>query len=300
MNKVAYAKVAFTYRQQLQQLLERGLHVPDEDFLLHLLEVKSYYRLSGYWYPLLQNKEEHIFKKGASFDTSYKIYCFDRELRHLVLEELEKIEVAIRAKMIYVLSHKHGPFWYQQVELFKNQNSLNRQLGKLEIEYKRSDEEFVRCFSDKYNNSLPPSWMLLEVSSFGSLSVLYSNLKPSLEKREIAKYFGLSDSVFSSWLHSIVYLRNVCAHHSRLWNRAMCIQPTIPRNPKYSWLNNKPKDNKNTYFILSILVYLMNRVKCENDAVERIKALFEKYPNIYPPAMGFPTDWESEPIWNSK
>jgi len=297
MSKAAYTKAALTYQEQLQQLLDRGLQVPDREYLLHLLEVKSYYRLSGYWYPLLQNKEEHIFKEGASFDTAYKIYCFDRELRHLVLAELEKIEVAIRAKMIYTLSHKHGAFWYQKEELFRNPHRLHKLLEKLATEYERSDEEFIRSFGEKYSDPLPPSWMLLEVSSFGSLSVLYSNLNPSFEKRQIAKHFGLADSVFSSWIHSIVYLRNVCAHHSRLWNRAMSIQPTIPRRTYHPWLNNKSIDNNNTYFILSMLVYLMNRIKFENDVVERIKALFEKYPNIHPPAMGFPTDWKTEPLW---
>jgi abortive infection bacteriophage resistance protein len=118
MTKAAYNKAALTYQQQLERLKERGLHIPDEDYFLHLLEVKSYYRLSGYWYPLLEDKENHRFKKGASFDIAY--------------------------------------------------------------------------------------------------SVMYSNLKPGREKREIANAFGLADKVFSSWLHSIVYLRNICAHHARL------------------------------------------------------------------------------------
>ncbi len=298
MSKAAYTKAALTYQQQLQQLKERGLQIPDEDYLLHLLEVKSYYRLSGYWYPLLANKEKHEFKEGASFDTAYKIYCFDRELRHFVLAELEKIEVAIRAKMIYILSHRHGPFWYQKPELFKSYDRHQKLLDKLESEYHRSDEEFILAFNKKYTDSLPPSWMLLEVTSFGSLSVMYSNLKPGHEKRQIAKVFGLADTVFSSWIHSIVYLRNVCAHHSRLWNRAMSIQPIIPRRTYYPWLNNQSIDNNNSYFILAMLVYLMNRVKYENDVVERLKALFEKYPNIDPAAMGFPEDWTSEPVWN--
>lgn len=299
MSKAAYTKAALTFQQQLQQLKDRGLQIPDEEYFLHLLEVKSYYRLSGYWYPLLENKEKHLFKKGASFDTAYKIYCFDRELRHFVLAELEKIEVAIRAKMIYILSHQHGPFWYLKPELFKNSSRHEKLIDKLETEYHRSDEEFILAFKEKYSGPLPPSWMLLEVASFGSLSVMYSNLKPGLEKRQIAKHFGLADTVFSSWTHSIVYLRNVCAHHSRLWNRAMSIQPIIPRRTYFPWLSNVSIANNNSYFILSMLVYLMNRVKYENDVVERFKTLLEKYPNIHPAAMGFPEDWENEPIWNN-
>lgn len=173
MTKAAYSKAALTYQQQLEQLKERGLHIPDENYLLHLLEV----------------------------------------------------------------------------------------------------------------------------TSFGSLSVMYRNLKPGREKREIAGAFGLADKVFSSWLHSIVYLRNVCAHHARLWNRVMSIQPLIPRKPRYKWIDGKSVENDKTYYILSMLVYLMNRIKSENDVVERFKTLLTKYPNIAPKAMGFPANWKNEPLW---
>jgi len=300
MSKAAFKKQALTYQQQLQQLIDRGLHVPDKESLLHLLEVKSYYRLSGYWYPLLADKERHIFKKGASFETAYKIYCFDRELRHFVLAELEKIEVAIRAKLIYIFSHCHGPFWYLDKELFKDERKHKLIIEKLEKEYERSDEEFILAFRKKYSEPMPPSWMLLEVTSFGTLSVMYYNLKSGHEKRRIAEAFGLSTRVFSSWIHCLVYLRNICAHHARLWNREMSIQPMIPHKTTFPWLNNKTINNKRFYFMLSILVYMMNRIKYENDVVERFKGLLAKYPNIDPAAMGFPRGWENEPFWNGK
>ncbi len=300
MSKAAYTKAALTYSQQLQQLKDRGLTISDEAHFLHLLEVKSYYRLSGYWYPLLKDKKEHRFKEGATFETAYKIYCFDRDLRHFVVNELEKIEVAIRAKMIYILSHRYGPFWYQNNELFRNRETHERLMQKLETEYNRSDEEFILAFRENYSDPLPPSWMLLEVTSFGTLSVLYSNLIPGLEKREIAQAFGLADKVFSSWIHSIVYLRNVCAHHSRLWNRAMSIQPIIPHRTVGNWITDKSLPNNNTYFILSMLVYFMDRIKQDNDVVIRFRELLEKYPNIDPTAMGFPENWVDEPLWKKE
>src|ERR1051325_7182906 len=113
MSKAPYNKPAFTYEQQLQQLRLRGLNALNDAKTLHLLEVISYYRLSGYWYPLLADKQQHTFKQDANFETAFKLYCFDKELRKLVLTELEKIEIGIRAKMVYILSHQHGPFWFQ-------------------------------------------------------------------------------------------------------------------------------------------------------------------------------------------
>lgn len=230
MNKVPYNKTALSYADQLQQLKIRGLTIENEPKALHLLEVVSYYRMSGYWYPLLADKQNHHFKPNATFETAFSIYKFDRELRLLVLRELEKIEVAVRAKMIYVLSHSLGPFWYLDSANFSNPVKHADTLSKIAIEYSRSDEEFAKAFKNKYSDPMPPSWMMLEVSSFGTLSSLYNYLHPTRDKREIAKHFGLADKVFSSWLHSIVYLRNICAHHARLWNREMQIQPMIPRH----------------------------------------------------------------------
>ena len=151
-------------------LKDRGLQVPNVAKALHLLEAVSYYRLSGYWYPLLSNKEQHVFKVDASFDTAFNIYKFDRELRLLVLRELEKIEVAVRAKMIYVLSHSRGVFWYLDTKNFASSLKYAETLTKIKQEYKRSDEEFIKAFQLKYSDNMPPCWMMLEISSFDPLS----------------------------------------------------------------------------------------------------------------------------------
>lgn len=309
MNKVPYNKTALSYAEQLQQLKNRGLAIEDETKALHLLEVISYYRLSGYWYPLLADKQKHKFKPSATFETAFNIYKFDRELRLLVLRELEKIEVAVRAKMISVLSDRLGPFWYIESANFSNPVKHAKTLEKIGVEYSRSDEDFVKAFKKKYSNPMPPSWMMLEVASFGTLSSLYGYLQPIKEKREISNSFGLADTVFSSWLHSIVYLRNVCAHHARLWNREMRIQPTIPRNPRHSFINQKsytplesrqtlPLNNK-TYFILSMVIYLMDTINPKHTIQSKFRDLLLKYPNVDTRAMGFPLIWESEPLWKT-
>lgn len=297
MSKVPYTKPVLSYTDQLNQLKQRGLTVEDDAKAYHLLEVISYYRLSGYWYPLLADKKNHLFKSDATLNTAFKLYCFDRELRQMVLAELEKIEVAIRAKMTHILSQKHGAFWFQQATLFSNPVSHANALSKIGEEFKRSDEDFINAFRNKYSDPLPPSWMTSEITSFGSLSMLYKNLKPGKEKRDVANYFGLADSVFETWLHSIVYLRNVCAHHTRLWNRAMSIRPQAPRSPRKPWLNNINVSNNRTYFILSMINYLLQTVNPKNTFRTRFKNLLNKYPNVDYKALGFPENWEQEPLW---
>ncbi len=232
MPRVPYTKPALSYADQLQQLKNRGLIVENEAKALHLLENISYYRLSGYWYSLLaQPKSAHNFKQGSTFNNAFKLYCFDRELRKLILSELEKFEIAVRAKMIYTLWHRHTAFWLSDSTLFADRSKLAGSIRKLREENRRSDEEFIKVFKRKYNDPLPPACIILEISSFGNLSSIYSNLNPGHDKRDIAKYFGVDDSTFTSWLHSFAYVRNICAHHSRLWNKRMGISPQVPLSP---------------------------------------------------------------------
>ncbi|MEO8173579.1 MAG: Abi family protein [Sediminibacterium sp.] len=311
MARVPYNKPALTHADQLQQLKDRGLLIENDAKALHLLDTLSYYRLSGYWHPMLaEPKSAHIFKPGSSFNNAFKIYCFDRELRKLVLSELEKIEVAIRSKMIYLISHRHTAFWFNNPALFSHEATRVKSVVNLTQEFGRSDELFIKSFKKNYSDPLPPSWMILEISSFGNLSYLYKNLRPGNDKRDIADYFGLDDSTFESWLHSIVYIRNVCAHHARLWNKIMSISPKIPLTPSKDWIvvpvavNNRtglsaPVNNR-MYFILSMVVYLLETVNPKHTFKERLGNLFSKYPNIDLRAMGFPANWKTEPLWTTK
>ena len=297
MSKVPYKKPALSYADQLSKLKQRGLVVQNEAAFLDLLEKKSYFRLSGYWYPLLQDKVNHVFKPGASFEDAYDIYLFDRNLRQLVVQELEKIEIAIRAKMIYVFSHQFGPYWYTDSALFKNNHKHSSTLLKISEEYQRSDAQFIKAFQKKYSNSLPPSLTDFEIISFGSISRLFAQVKSGKSKREVAEYFGLDDKTLVSWLHGLVYVRNVCAHHSRLWNRIMRIQPSIPLTPKNQWLSNRNVQNNKAYYILSMILYLLTSIDEANSMVKDFRSLLVKYENIDPAAMGFPQNWETELLW---
>lgn len=311
MHRVPYSKPALSYVDQIQQLKDRGLQIEDEQKALHILENISYYRLGAYWYPMLSEpKSSHRFKPNSSFNQVFKLYCFDRELRKLISGELEKIEVSVRAKMIYILSQSHGPFWFNKHLIFINKRKLNISVRKLRDEKNRSDEEFIKAFQKKYSDPLPPSWMILEISSFGNLSNFFKNLKPGRDKRNIANYFGLDDSTFESWLHSFTYVRNVCAHHSRFWNKRMSIQPQIPHSPSRPFItitslpNPNPSGrpwriNDRTYFILSMIIYLLGVINPKHTFKKRLDKLLHKYPMIDKKAMGFPVGWENEPIWSA-
>ncbi|GHV69345.1 CAAX amino protease [Bacteroidia bacterium] len=297
MTKIIYTKPFLILQEQLAQLKGRGLSFGDDVKALHLLKYISYYRLSGYWYPLLENKQPQVFKSGVTFETVFNLYKFDRELRKIIIGELEKIEIAVRTQMAYSLSIAHGSFWLENESLFVNSAKYRATWDKIRSEMQRSDEEFISAFATKYTNALPPSFITLEIVSFGTLSKLYENLKSDVVKREISQTFGLPDRVFISWLHGLVYTRNVCAHHARLWNRPLGIQPLFPRHTQNSWISTDGLDNKRMYYVLSIVLYFLNTINPKHTFKQKLENLFDKYPNVDQRAMGFPDDWKTEPLW---
>jgi len=156
---------------------------------------------------------------------------------------------------------------------------------------------YTKPFSSYQKQLEQPSFMTLEIVSFGTLSRLYENLKSDLAKREISQTFGLADVVFISWLHALVYIRNVCAHHSRIWNKLLQIQPLFPRRTQNTWLTSLNVCNNHMYYILSIIIYLLNVVNPNHTFKKKLENLFLKYPNIDRAAMGFPANWHNELLW---
>ena len=297
--KISYSKQLISFTDQITLLKQRGMVLGNETKALHLLQNISYYRLSGYWYPLLSDKQRHIFKPGSAFEAAYNIYKFDSELRKLIIAELEKIEVAVRTQTAYILSTQYHAHWFEDSSLFSNPVRHTKVLAKIEEEYNRSDEEFITAFKAKYSDHFPPSWMTMEIASFGTLSILYGNLQPGRAKRSIAAYFGLPDTVFASWLHCIVYVRNICAHHSRLWNKILSIRPLMPRSPRNTFIALPASGTQQTYFVLSMIIYLLNTVNPNHSFISRFKELLNRYPSIDVRAMGFPINWENEKLWES-
>jgi abortive infection bacteriophage resistance protein len=297
MTRTVYPKTFLPYQSQITLLKSRGMKFADEAKAQHLLENISYYRFSGYWYPLLADKQNHVFKRDADFETAFNLYKFDRELRKLINSELEKIEVAVRTKITYALSTAQDAFWIEDPTLFANPHVYQSTLGKIMEELGRSDEEFILSFKSKYSNPLPPSFILLEIASFGALSRLYDNLKPGKTRKNIANMFGLADRVFASWLHSFVYIRNVCAHHARIWNRWLRVQPLFPKNTGNTWLTDNAVCNNRIYYILSMIIYLLNIVNPSHTFRQKLEDLFLKYPNVDRAAMGFPPEWRNELLW---
>jgi abortive infection bacteriophage resistance protein len=297
MPKVPYPKQIQTFANQIGILKQRGMTFADEAAAEAWLHRVSYYRMSGYWYPLLADRVNHTFKPGATFEQAVSLYEFDSRLRELVFRNIGRIEVAVRTQMAYVMSMAKGGTWFADASLFNNTAQHAKTLQSITDEYHRSDEQFVRSFKRKYSDPLPPSWMTLEVTSFGTMSILYQYLKPGIPKRDVAAVFGVSDTVFASWLHTLVYVRNICAHHARLWNRTLGVRPLMPRHPRNTFIAQPATGTQRVYFVLAIIRYWLNVINPQNTLTHDLQLLFSKFPSVHAGALGFPQNWEQETLW---
>ncbi len=291
-----YAKPALTFDEQADQLIQRGL-VCDREDLLSCLRSVSYYRLSGYWYPF--RRHDDTFVEGTTLESVWRRYRFDRQFRLVVMDALERVEIRVRTELVYLLAHAQGPFGYVDSTNLPGLSATQHAelLNQLTLECARSREQFIIHFRQKYgaDHSLPPYWMVTEVMTFGALLTMYRG-SPSEVKKRIAGRFGVTDTVLESWLGALNGVRNICAHHGRLWNRELGYKPKIPENDR-RWHDPVEVANNRMFGVLTVLRYLLAEIRPQTEWPSRLGRLLDEYPDVPLVPMGFPEDWSLCPIW---
>lgn len=293
-----FSKPATTLDQQIDLLIGRGMDVPDRDRARHYLSHINYYRLGAYWLPFEADHASHTFNAGTHFEDVLSLYVFDRELRLLVMDAIERLEVSVRTQWAYYLVHTYGPHAYLDEKLFKDPAQHQRCMDTLEEELRRSKEVFVTHYERKYADpKLPPTWAVVEVMSLGQLSKWLSGLTRGKDRQAIAHIYGIDEIVLTSFLHHLTIVRNICAHHSRLWNRRLGFQTKMPRRPPELSQSLNQAQPKYLYNTLVMLECFMNIISPDHHWKQRLLDLLQKHPVVQPTAMGFPTNWQNRPIW---
>ncbi|MBP3228782.1 MAG: Abi family protein [Bacteroidaceae bacterium] len=294
-----YAKRHSSPGQLVALLQSRGLHVEDAARTQKYLRHIGYYRFSAYLYPLLTTpKENHVFKPGVTFNQALDMYRFDRHLRLLMFNEIEKIEIAVRSAIVNITSRETGnPFWMTDPSCFYDDKTFAKTAQLIDAELAKSREGFIEHFRNTYSDPYPPAWMLAEILPLGVLTKIYDNIKSNQIRKQIAGEFSLGVPVFLSWMTIITVARNNCGHHARVWNRTFALRVLTQRRMARPWIAI-PVNQKKAYFSLCIIKYFLNIISPSNDLKAKINALFSAYPSIDIHAMGFPHGWEAEPLWN--
>ena len=294
-----YSKQPLSIADQISLLKSRGLTFADEKAAEKVLGEVSYFRIAAYLRPMEADKQSHQFKRGATFENAVALYEFDNDLRHLLFSAIQRIEVALRSKIIQHFSMQHSAFWFLEMSLHESEHRFLENLTSLDREVVRSKEDFIKDHFYKYDKpEFPPAWKTLELVSLGTLSKLYYNFADNQVKKRIAREFNLPQhEVLESWMRSLSALRNYCAHHSRLWNRMLTSPPQLSVNLRGNWIANRQVDANKLYAVLCCIVYWLDSMQYGNDFKLQFKTILKKYPSIDTAAMGFPRGWENEAVW---
>lgn len=276
------------------------MRLADQEQVLHSLGHLNYYRLRGYW---IQFEEaavngEPLFRDGTDFDAILALYDFDRRLRLEINDAIERVEVSLRTRWAYVLGLKAGPAAHRDPTLFDAHHDAL--LAKVEKLYARRNEVFLRRYLDE--NEEPPIWALCEVLSTGDLSKWLRSLKHHADRQAIADAYGLHETPLVSFVEHLAYVRNVCAHHARLWNRHLVVATLqLPRKPTElaAQLQQVGEKRQRIYNTLTILAFLLRTISPGSIWSQRLRALVEERPDLWD-AMGFPADWQSHDLWKER
>jgi abortive infection bacteriophage resistance protein len=296
-----YAKPPLSTEQQVELLKSRGMVVADQAAAATCLMHINYYRLRAYWMPMEVKAEtdgEHKFKEGTKLEDVLSLYEFDRRLRLLLLAAIERLEVSFRTRFSQCLSVKYGSHAHLEEKVFHNLGRHAEHLASLNEEIQRSHETFIDHYFNTYTApDSPPIWAVTEVMSLGLLSKMFANITTFADRGDIIKPYGVQSKVVESFLHHLTHVRNLCAHHCRVWNRKFVVTFQIPQSPAYlmAWFNQKA--DRNVYNTLTMLAHFMRCIDAGYPWFDRLKELLNSFPMANREAMGFPDKWQEIPLW---
>lgn len=297
-----YDKPALTADQQITQLSLRGMTFGDPARAAHYLAELNYYRLSGYWLRREADHSTHRFQPGTTFEGVLDDYLFDRALKLLVLDAVERLEISVRTRWAHLLGLRHGSYAHLDSTLFKPRSqtwSHPEAVAKLVGAVEQSRERFMSHLRTRYDELLPPVWASVEVMSLGQISRWFANLRHAADRKAIAEAYGLDEVLLASFLHHLSVVRNICAHHARLWDRELPFKMQLPRKQPVVLVQSLNHEQPGSlYNTLTLLGWLLARVSPGQTWVQRVCQHISQH---VPAAdvMGFPADFQSRPIWRN-
>ena len=276
------------------------MYIDDTSLAHKVLSNVNYYHLEGYWYSFYdRNKLEHRFYDGVSFSQIVRYFEFDNNLRMLLFSAISRIELSFRTRFIYELATEYGAFPLKKENFnFKTESSWTRSYGKLLEDISHSKEEYIIHYQKTYEEEIPPIWIMGELMTFGELSTWYDKFFRSPIRKRISLFYGLQPEVLTSWLRVLSSIRNICAHHDRLWNKILPFEIMIPKqiaDNRFSGLfvprNDTTYNSRRIYNPMIAMQYLLNQIGLENkesNLLKDVSSLMEKYHIENYKRMGMP------------
>lgn len=294
-----FSKQALTIPNLILYLKNKGLNINDDDSTNRALFYIGYDRLKTYMRPF--QGQDKVFKKDSSFEDIVKLYDYDRDLRIICLDALDKIEISLRAHIVNMIGSEEGSHYCYEEKYFnppkKKEKDTAAKIKTLATKWENLSIEHYR--KKHRESSLPPIWCL------GDISKIYASLKINYRK-EIAANFKLPESLLVSWFTTLSTLRNICAHDGRLFNMNLAVNAPKPHKKEYAehFPFIRDQDSPNFLNIKTCYVRLVI-IKILLDAIDPVfskkwKVILINHLNTRPSLlseMGFPTGWERFNLW---
>lgn len=286
MGDLKKHQTPMTIEEQVDNLKSLGLVINDEEYAKRILNDISYFRLIKA-YSLGFKPKNGNYDDGVTFEQIVELYLFNSNFRQITFAEIEKIEVNVRCRISNYFSETYGVLGYMESSNFINEDYHKAFLSDIEEEIRRNSKApFVRNFKMNYEDGNLPIYALVEVFSFGTLSKFYKNMKNS-DKKAVANSFGVGYTYLESWLESISYVRNICAHYGRLYNAKLSKTPILYKEYVQAGIGNN-----RMFGILLCMKRILKNDKHWNQYIEQIQLLIDKYEKVDVKTMGFPDDWK--------
>lgn len=302
-----YNKNPLSYTEQVNHLKAKGMIIHNHAWAETVLSKYGYYRLSAYWHPdriYIDGQITDHFRSGTYLEKVVQIYEFDTELRLHIFSAIEVIETFLRTKITYFMAHQYGAFGVYCEGNFHPKFNHKAFIKNCDKEVERSKDTFIQHFEQNYKGYPHiPIWMLTEILSLGSLSFLYHGLENNQklnkeDKKAISQHFNIHHEKLADWLHILTYVRNVCAHHGRLWNRELAIKAKLDKDE--NWQSPITPTNKRIFYVLLILKTMLRPTGFDAEWCSQMNTILKPIvrDEHWRMAMGFPDHWENHPVWS--
>jgi abortive infection bacteriophage resistance protein len=326
-----YTKPWLSIGDQLDKLESRGVYVSDRQAGARLLSAVGYYRVTGYLYPLRESEPyvdangrkrariHNNYRAGTTLEYAEALISFDRQLRMLILDGIERIEISLRTQLGHVLG-RQSAFAHLDPTNFVNAftdpvidpengeaspSKHEQWIERVEERRADSDETFVAHFREKYDNAMP-IWALTEILEMGQLGRLYGGLNSSIATEIATTYDVPTKKMMSSWISSLNYVRNVSAHHARLFNRKLVTAPSRPSHTQIPLLGHlkdqeSAKQTFGVYNAFAIMAYLIGKIEADSGWPACVTDLIDSFPvstHLTMESMGVPEAWSMLKLWS--